>query len=127
MPTLDLSEVFNNEDFEDTLVLTQTLVIINAQGRSESHTIRHTISGVVTSDKGRTRDLIAEGQREAGSILVHSRTRLTPGSADRLADILRWHGRDYIVGAVDDYSGYGAGFVCAHCDLKPLSGGSDAP
>jgi hypothetical protein len=125
MPFLDLSDVLDDPDFTDTLLLTQETVTLDSHGRTVSTPVRRNISGVVTSDRGRNRDLLAEGQRISGSILVHTRTPLTSGGEGRMADLLTWNGRDYIVATVDDYTRYGAGFICAHCDLKPLNGGGD--
>jgi len=48
--------------------------------------------------------------------------RLVDGSAGYDADEVEWSGRTYTVVNVNDYSHFGRGFVCATCDLKPLSG-----
>lgn len=125
MPTLDVSDVLDDEDFADELALTVRVVTVGDDGRGHTAETTTTISGVVTSDKGRNRDLIAEGQRVVGSIMVHTSTRLTSGSDGREADVVTWNGRQYTVVSIDDYTRYGDGFVCAHCDLMPLSGGAD--
>lgn len=125
MPLLDVSDALDDEDFADTLALTVRAVTVGEDGRGVTTETTTNISGVVTSDKGRNRDLIAEGQRVVGSILVHTRVRLTSGGDGREADVVTWSGRDYTVSSVDDYTRYGSGFICAHADLLPLSGGSD--
>lgn len=125
MPLLDVSDALDDADFADQLTLTVRVVAVGDDGRGVTTETTTNISGVVTSDRGRNRDLIAEGQRQVGSIMVHTRSRLTPGSEGREADLVAWNGRQYTVSSVDDYSRYGAGFICANCDLFPLSGGPD--
>lgn len=125
MPLLDVSDVLDDEDFADELTLTVRVVTIDGNGRGQTSESTTPICGVVTSDKGRNRDLIAEGQRVVGSIMVHTSTRLTSGGDGREADVVTWNGRQHTVVSIDDYSRYGGGFICAHCDLMPLSGGAD--
>lgn len=125
MPLLDVSDMLDDEDFADDLTLTSRSVTIDGNGRGVTIETSTAITGVVTSDKGRNRDLIAEGQRVVGSILVHTRAQLTSGGEGREADVVTWNARQYTVVSIDDYTRYGSGFICAHCDLLPLSGGAD--
>lgn len=125
MPLLDVSEVLDDPYFQDTLTLTTATIVVGDNGRSVETPVITPIVGVVQSDKGRNRILIAEGVNVVGSIEVHTRVRLTSGGTGREADQLTWNGRDYIVRHIDDYSRYGDGYICAYADLLPLDGGSD--
>lgn len=124
MPLLDVTDVLSDPDFVDnTLVCFRSVETVDDRGRSTLQTTATPFAGVVTSDRGDILDRIAEGERITGSILICTTFRLTDGKADgTTADEVEWQGRRYTVAAVNDYSTYGAGFVEAVCDLKPLSG-----
>jgi hypothetical protein len=68
----------------------------------------------------------ADGSVLAGSISIFTRTQLTAGgkmndTSSRQADIVTWHGRAYVVSAVEDYSAFGPGFWRVEADLLPLN------
>lgn len=124
MPLLDVSEILSDPDFVDTqLACIRNTQTVNSNGIAVNAQVTTAFSGVVTQDTGDMLTRLAEGSYVKGSILVHTRFVLTNGNAGIDADIVIWRGRSFTVVDADDYSTYGAGFVCAHCEPIPLSGG----
>lgn len=124
MPTLDVSEVLDDPLFQDVFDWTVTTTTIGTNGRPVKTPVVYPATvGVVQMDKGRNRDLIAEGAAQVGSIEIHCRARISAGNANKLADHIDWDGNGYIVTHVDNYSRYGSGYICAYADLLPLGGG----
>lgn len=126
MPSLDVSEVLDDPLFQDVFDWTVTTITQGTNGRPVKTPVTYPGTvGVVQMDRGRNRDLIAEGAALVGSIEIHSRSRLSAGNATKLADTIVWDGNPYIVTHVDNYSRYGSGYICAYADLMPLGGGSN--
>lgn len=123
MALLDVSDVVLDPDFMDAgLICCRMTQTVDEYGRASNSEAQTAFSGVVTSDKGDILHRNADGSRIIGSILIHSVFRLSDGSAGQDADEIIWRGRRYTVVNVNDYSHFGRGFVCATCDIKPLSG-----
>jgi hypothetical protein len=122
MPFLDVSDVILDPDFVDRASYARQAQIVGLNGIATSTPITQSIFGVCTSDKGDVLGRNADGSMVGGTILFHTRARLIAGSPAHTADILTWAGRRYTVIDVNNYSRYGAGFVCAKCELIPLAG-----
>lgn len=123
MPLLDVTEVLFDPDFADTLVCIRQTQTVDDDGIATNVTQSMPFIGVVTADRGKELARLAAGSHVSGSILVHTAFRLTNGGpAGRDSDHIVWNGDEYIVKSIDDYSTYGMGFLCASCDLLPLSG-----
>lgn len=124
MPQLDVSEVLDDPLFQDVFDWTVTTITVVDNGRPETTTtVFPDTVGVVQMDRGRNRDLLAEGAAIIGSIEIHTRARLSAGNDTKAADGILWDGNRYLVTHVDNYSRYGAGYICAHADLLPPGGG----
>lgn len=116
MPFLDVSDLLSDPDFADTtLVRTRRAETVDADGFAQATTATLPFSGVVTSESGRNLQRTPEATRTLAGIMIHTRTNLTEG------DEVTWRGVSYTVRTVDDYSTFGAGFVAAICDLKPVN------
>jgi len=123
MAFLDVTDVLFDPDFMDTgLVVARNAQTVDAKGRAANVPTQQPFSGVVTSDTGDILHRNPDGSRISGSITIHTTFRLIDGSAGYDADEVTFDGRVYTVVNVNDYSHFGRGFVCATCDLKPLSG-----
>lgn len=120
MPFLDVSDILLDPDFADTVTLTRTTTTV-VNGRAVRSGADTTISAVVTSGSGDTLDRLAEGRMRHGSITIHTQTRLYAGQGNIDADEITYRGQRYTVTSVNDYSAYGAGFVAAEAELKPLT------
>ncbi|WP_407059402.1 hypothetical protein ACKZDW_02465 (plasmid) [Ralstonia syzygii subsp. celebesensis] len=123
MPMLDVSDVLLDPDFMATgLVCNRMTQTVDSYGRATNTPAATPFSAVVTSDKGDLLHRNTDGSRIIGSITLHTIFRLSDGAVGQDADEVVWQGRTYTVVNVNDYSHFGRGFVCATCDLKPLSG-----
>lgn len=123
MAFLDVTEVLLDPDFMDTgLICNRMTQTVDGHGRAQNTAASTQFAAVVTSDKGDILHRNADGSRIIGSITLHTMFRLIDGSAGYDGDEVVWAGRTYTVVNVNDYSHFGRGFVCATCDLKPLSG-----
>lgn len=122
MADLDVSDLLVDPDFADRLQCVRHQQTVDEHGIAHNAQQVSEFLGVVTSDRGTELARLAAGARVSGSILIHTRFRLSNGHAGHDADEVIWRGNRYTVVSVDDYSQYGAGFVCASCDLVPLVG-----
>ncbi|MGA4275579.1 hypothetical protein ACI2VH_02915 [Ralstonia nicotianae] len=123
MPMLDVSDVLLDPDFMSTgLMCNRMTHTVDGYGRATNTPAATPFSAVVTSDKGDLLHRNTDGSRIIGSITLHTTFRLSDGAVGQDADEVVWQGRTYTVVNVNDYSHFGRGFVCATCDLKPLSG-----
>lgn len=123
MPTLDVSWVLSSPFFSDKLTVRRTTQAANDKGRADETTETFDITGVVTSDRGDVLDRLPDMRRVAGTIFIHTKFKLLASDdggddddTSRDADIVTWNGNEYTVTDVNDYSRYGAGFVCAKCE-----------
>ncbi|KVT95611.1 hypothetical protein [Burkholderia ubonensis] len=123
MAFLDVTDVLLDPDFMDSGLLCNRMAqTTDERGRAHNTVTATPFAAVVTSDKGDILHRNGDGSRIIGSITLHTMFRLIDGSTGRDADEIVWSGRAYTVVNVNDYSHFGRGFVCATCDLKPLSG-----
>ncbi|MCM2483378.1 hypothetical protein ACVCIC_04815 [Burkholderia glumae] len=125
MALLDVTDVLLDPDFMDAgLICNRMTQTVDVHGRATNTVTPITFSAVVTSDSGDLLHRNADGGRIVGSITLHTPFRLRDGGPDQTADTdeIVWEGATYTVVNVNDYSHFGRGFVCATCDLKPLTG-----
>lgn len=130
MPLLDVSDVLDDPDFQDSFSVTRNEQVVGNNGVATQTPVTTSQKGVVTMDDGTLAKRLPELERVEGAILVHTRFRLTDGTTGAApgenipADIITWPetgGRQYTVHFVDNYSRYGAGFICAICTLRDLT------
>ncbi|TDV39532.1 hypothetical protein C7405_101651 [Paraburkholderia caballeronis] len=125
MALLDVTDVLLDPDFMNLgLVCNRMTQTVDERGRATNAATGIPFAAVVTSDKGDILHRNADGSRIIGSITLHTPFRLRDGGPDNTADAdeIVWQGATYTVVNVNDYSHFGRGFVCATCDLKPLTG-----
>lgn len=125
MAFLDVTDVLLDPDFMSLgLICNRMTQVTDEKGRARNTPSSTPFSAVVTSDKGDILHRNADGSRIIGSITLHTPFRLRDGGLDDTADAdeIVWQGATYTVVNVNDYSHFGRGFVCATCDLKPLTG-----
>lgn len=123
MALIDVTDVLSDPDFCDYgIICERNSQIIGEDGLARNTITKTRFTGVVTTNEGDLLDQLATGQRIKGSILIHTKFVLKDGTVGFAADIVEWRAKRYTVSKVSDYSHYGRGFVCATCDLLPLSG-----
>lgn len=127
MADMDFSAVLTSREFTDTIsILSQTNTIGTSGVSAPSTTSTNIMTAVVIPGRSNLRRL-DDGSRIQANIDVYVRgTALTTGhriddASERVADVVTWHGRNFVVAAVEDFSAFGPGFVKASCDLINLN------
>jgi galactose-6-phosphate isomerase len=114
MPTLDVSDAFDPSFFDDMIVerITET---VDVHGRTHQTTVTDEFEGVVTATSPDDLIRVPEAEYMNKTITIFTQYRLRGPGEGYDADVVQWHGSRFIVRAVDDFSGYGEGFVSAVC------------
>lgn len=126
MPDMNFSDVLELPEFIDTITVQTLLKTIGNDGVSvDGSSTTTATTAVVVPGKSSLRRA-DDGTRVDAYIDVYTQFMLSSGgrvtdAEERAADVVTWHGRDYAVIAVEDYSAFGAGFIHASCDLLPLN------
>jgi hypothetical protein len=121
MPTLDVTDVLDDPDFVSMITVTRLVETPAGHGRATiTPTVTPNVPAVVTAGSGDVMKYFPELAMVAGTVLVHTRFRLTTTSETTQADVITYLGRDYIVSGLNDWSTFGSGFVIAACTLKNL-------
>lgn len=127
MPTLDFSDVLDSFEFSDVISVLTMRKRIGDDGFSApiARMLTPDVSAIVVPGKSNLRRL-EDGTRVEAYIEVFTAFPLSTGgryndATERVADIVTWHGRQYTVVAVEDFSAFGAGFIKASCDLQQLN------
>lgn len=110
MPTLDVSEAFD-PSFWDELTVTRTTETVNIRGRTAQVTNTESFLGVVTPASPADLEKLPEAERMKKAISVYTQYRLRGAGPGYDADILNWHGTPFQVVTLNDYTGYGVGFM----------------
>ena len=126
MPTLDMSDVLAAPEFVDSFLVTTNQGVIGAGGLDvETPSVAITVFGIVVPGKSTLiRD--SDGARVTAYIDIFTAYPLSAGykttdQSFRDADVVSWHGRDFTVMTIEDYSAFGPGFIKAGCDLIELN------
>jgi len=123
MPLLDVSEVFDDPELTDEIVVKRYTENVTTDGLSVPIVTSFScVSAVVTGGKGADLRMLADGQRVYGLITVHTPFLLLEGTPTRKADHVVFQGAEYSVLNVANFSNYGVGFVTAQCELFDLQG-----
>jgi hypothetical protein len=109
-PTLDVSDGFD-PSFYDELTVTRTTETINIHGRTAQVATTENFIGVVTPASPSDLERLPEAERMKKAISVYTQYRLRGVGPGYDADIIHWHGTPYQVSNLNDYSGYGVGFI----------------
>jgi hypothetical protein len=118
MPTLDLSDAFD-ESFLDDITVVRQDYFVDQYGRVQVVPRTFSIRAVVTAASPNDLSRVPEEEYMNKSIQVAAiNDQNADGSAVlqgpsefNLPDEIIWHGSKFIVRTLDDYSGYGRGFI----------------
>lgn len=112
MADLDVSEVLDDPDFADGVVVVRRSQTVDEHGRATQSST--SITGVVMniSPTGRNDvERLDDSQKQLRSIKAITRFRLQGPTVGMLADLVAWQGSMYLVAVVDPYTHFGGGFV----------------
>lgn len=124
-PSLDMTDVLDAAEFQDTFTVTVNSGVIGAGGLDvETPSVPTQVCGIVVPGKSNLRRG-DDGSRVTAYIEIFTAYPLSAGyktndATYRDADTIVWHSREFTVISVEDYSAFGPGFIKAGCDLLPL-------
>ena len=114
MPTHDVNDAFD-PSFIDTFTVLRRVQGISQFGRAVI--LEQTLAGfgVVVASSPNDLQRLPEMQYQNKSISIYTQMRLQGPWTGMQPDEILWHGSRYIVRALDDYSGYGRGWIMVIC------------
>lgn len=118
MPLLDVSEVFTDPMLIDTFQVIRRLQVVNQYGEVTPGKQTVNATGVIQAAGDNSLIRQEDFQAQAKTIDVYTQFRLrgvaeTIGKTQYQPDIIVWHGDNFLVRSVEDFSGFGQGFVHA--------------
>lgn len=123
MAQLDVSEVIDDPDFADPIVIVRRRQTVDHHGRASVRETRVNAIGVIIQASGETLMREPEGAsiRAGVGIDVYTKTAVAPANGRYDADEIEWQSQRYTVESVKDWSNFGVGFYVASCTLKAIS------
>ena len=114
MPTHHVDEAFD-PSFLDNFIIIRRRQRISEFGRVQLLEKRWTGIGVVVASSPNDLLRVPEMQYMNKAVTVYTQWRLQGPAPNIQPDEIIWHGSQYLVRSVDDYSGYGRGFLTCVC------------
>ena len=117
MPSLDLSDAFNESTFLDAIVVLRRQEIVSSKGRSTVSTSQIPTYANVDAASPDQLERLADAQFQGKTLSIVTKFRLRgvseQGSSGYQPDVIQYNGDSYIVQLIDDYSRYGVGWIQA--------------
>lgn len=116
MPYHDVNDAFD-ASFWDNIVVVRRVVTMDVHGRNSVTESPMTVRAVVTAAGPNELQRVPEEEYFNKAIDVYSPFRFQGTATDELGNVVThpdhiyWHGSVYVVRTLDDYAGYGRGFV----------------
>lgn len=104
---INLRRVVTNPNFTSRFTVYRKSGQWTIKGKFEQTETSFNASGVVTIAKGTDLNMIPEGDRVGGEILISSITKLYPTKSDGTSDEILWNGERYRVYSAKDDSRWG--------------------
>lgn len=115
MPGLDVSDAVLESEFQDTFTVERRTETISTKGRSQTTAETFRQIGVVYPAGPNDLERLPEEQHMRKTIVICTGFRLRGPSPGFQADVVDWNGDRFVVANVEDFSGFGQGFVSAIC------------
>ena len=126
MASIDVTDVLLDPDFVDPITVTSITRTIGTNGRAVD-TVGTPVNVVaVVLPVAQKLILQSDGALRDGAIEIYTTFAINGGvktsdSASQQPDIVTWHGRDYVVASVEDYTAFGAGWWHATANLQQIN------
>jgi hypothetical protein len=114
VPTLDVSEAFD-PSFMDDFIIVRRVQGISQYGRPVLAEKQFAATGVVVPTSPTDLQRLPEMQYMNKSITIYTQWKLQGPAPGYQPDEVLWHGSQFLVRSLDDYSGYGRGFLQVIC------------
>jgi hypothetical protein len=116
MPLADFTLVFSCAEIVDSSwIVLRRAANVDEHGRSNPAVVarydaKNGCVGTVTIAGANDLQRLPEDQRQLKTIVITTPFRFQGSRHGEQPDIVRWHGEDYVVLDVEDYTGFGHGF-----------------
>lgn len=124
---LDVSDVLASPEFLDTLSFVATVRgIWEADGKGHDTVSPSQAFSAVVAPVALKLIQQSDGALKDGAIEIFTQTRLSGGvkiddANERLPDIVTWHGRQYVVASVEDWTSWGLGYQRVLSNLQQIN------
>lgn len=121
MPTIDVTELFEDPDLASPIMITEYSQYVDSHGRARNTPKTTKIVGVIQPASNRTLMLLPDLTRTSGAVEVWCRFDLKEGTQDTAPDEVTWCGQTYIVANVQRWANEAGGsWTHAVCQMKNL-------
>ncbi len=117
MPLLDVTELLYDPDFAQDFVVVRFIRSVSQQGLTVDSPGLFQSYGVILPLSGAQLAMLPEAERTGSYITVITPFALYALTDTTAPDHVQWHGRDYLVRTVNDWTDWGQGFTSAVCQL----------
>jgi hypothetical protein len=124
MANIDVSEVLQDVNFQDSFSVLRSVETVDAHGRGGVTQSTSTAIGVVQPASGRAMELTPDATRTSEMLEIWTQYGLQEATDATQADIVVWRSKQYVVVRVDDWDNWGQGYVhvvLSRKDLLPAS------
>jgi hypothetical protein len=124
MATIDVSEVLQDPNFQDSFGVLRSVETVDSHGRGSQNSSRSIAIGVVQPASGRAMELTPEATRTSEMLEIWTQFGLQEATDATAADIVIWKSKQFVVVKVDDWDNWGEGYVhvvLSRKDLLPAS------
>lgn len=121
MPSIDVTELFEDPDLASAITVTSFKQIVNEHGRAINVPTVSKIVGVIQPARPTVLSQLPDLTRVAGAVEVWCRFPLTEGTQKRAADEITWLGQQYMVASAQNWANEAGGsWTHAVCEQKAL-------
>lgn len=122
MGTIDVSDVLEDPDFQDSFQLIRQSETVDVHGRAvDTPGTTVELTGVVQPASGETMQIIPEATRSVGMIEIWTQYNVQGETDTDAPDLIVWQGKHYIVSRTDPWTNWGVGWVHAVCVRRELT------
>ena len=118
MALIDISEIINDPDFQDTITLTRRTETISDYGETMLSDVSSTMNAVVQSGNGETLARNLNYAVMSDWITVYAQFDFITDGNGNYADRITWNGRSFLVKTVTDFMNWGLGYTRADCLIE---------
>jgi galactose-6-phosphate isomerase len=117
MPLIDVTSILVDPDFAQDFTVVRFIRTVNNQGLTVDSPGLFATYGVILPLSGAQLAMLPEAERTGSYISVYTTFALYALTDRTAPDHVQWHGRDYLVRTVNDWTDWGLGFTQAVCQL----------
>ena len=109
MPLLDCTEILGDPDFAQDFVVVRFIRSVSQQGLTVDSPGLFQSYGVILPLSGAQLMMLPEAERLGSFITIITPFKLVALSGTTAPDHVQWHGQDYLIRSVNDWTDWGQG------------------